>query len=401
MSMNNNEHRYGTLITDDPFLAAVSPAATYTASELEGECPWWGYVSGVDDTLLIEDKSDENARRASQQWEAVRDLQIPGFAVSPFPHAFLIRRPKEYSTAFVIDDQERITKREEGDWVAVGMVNWHLVTDEAKWGDIKVYVNDVFDHAPFNEPGFYGRIARQIEQSSAPHGWDMPNPRVYWPDGTLAYIARNDRYPISPWLAKLFSIAIHSIWTDARRSAVKREAVNAFLDHHFERGGSPGKLVEHVEELIESVPHGFDGGLIFHLKAWVVRARSMLNGRQDQPTATKSLSSLMALALVHAYRIEADDDEAGIHDDTAQTIAEAAGFTAKSSGKTLLRHYRRYAFGMPANKRAERTMEGDRPGDVRKRFDEVVASLQPFKKALKIAEEDRERVRARTDDLED
>lgn len=181
------------------------------------------------------------------------------------------------------------------------------------------------------------------------------------------------------------------------------DKVRAYLDEH--RGEVPIRLVKRAAAGLNRIAQSHDPNQLPNqtwrelaevLEEWIA------NGGKNTTTkakADKEWEDLKALALFHAYRFEAGDKTAGITNKNREQVASDAGFTAKSSGKTLMRHFQRYAYR--PNRVAERTKEGGRPGDVEKRMRTVIEKLVDYPEALAKAEDESKIVRARSSWEED
>lgn len=136
------------------------------------------------------------------------------------------------------------------------------------------------------------------------------------------------------------------------------------------------------------------------------KGNTIVRDRASTTTTTHSETGawlyLKNLALFYAYRWEHEKNAVDfVSVDAANYIAQQAGFTKPSSGKTLLDHYRCYTSGDPDTRRIERTKEGTRPGDILNRFKLVLERLASYPESLVIAEMEYRIVRARSNRTED
>jgi hypothetical protein len=265
------ERRYGHLPTDDDLLRTLYPGLT--RAQLESRCPWWKdttslFVQDIDGSLLVRDESPEALAKAEEQWNQNVVNNIPGLAVSPFPCMFMVRIPKGHGNPRALPG---------GDWEALGAIPIEVAGDRSKWDAFTfVRLNDVFDYSDFGEGWSYAAVAQAVAPDVEPHAWDIPNPRIYWPNGTVAYMQRNDRFPVGPWLQQLFKGALVNLWGDATMSNKRTDTLWAFLDHHRTRGGAPERFIEYVESLVLKPPTEFDAVLLERMRTWVKDAQSAM-----------------------------------------------------------------------------------------------------------------------------
>jgi hypothetical protein len=252
---------------------------------------------------------------------------------------------------------------------------------------------------------------------------DLPNPfRIAdnWKGtGKPALLCEVPPSEVGPALMWQFREEVLQRWNGSLGAdpSLRRQLVRNCLDHHATNGGRGSAFVEVVEALFlsdappaprdvaERIAKGeptstVPDGLKAEVRAWMEERRKAVDAasKDMDPNAWPDLKSL---ALFHAYRVEGADTSADINPSNAQQVAQAAGFTAKSSGKELLAHFRRYAWGEPENKRIERTKEGKRPGDVAKRFHAVLPRLDAYPQGLAVAQAEHPIVRTRSNGSED
>lgn len=143
-----------------------------------------------------------------------------------------------------------------------------------------------------------------------------------------------------------------------------------------------------------------DPWLIDRCERWLAEVDASKDERKKAPASNPSKwPDLKSLALFHAYRYEAGDKGADLGTMDAAEVAAQAGYTGKGNGKRLLAYFTKYSTG--SNRANERTMEGKRPADVRKRFAEVCERLKPYSKALELAEVERKKLTNRDYQSED
>jgi hypothetical protein len=194
---------------------------------------------------------------------------------------------------------------------------------------------------------------------------------------------------------------------------MRADLVRGFLDHHHLTGGKAEVFRDLVKDtaarLRSLVGKGASlrdaqrwGLLADKLEGWLSDAPQRLRDEihRAKPKDQSAWRNLKSLALFHAYRVEAGEDEADINPSNAQQVAHDAGFSSRSSGKTLLENFRKYAHGLPEHKQRERTRDG-RPGDVARRFNDVIPRLAEYPDALRLAEADRAFLRTRSNESED
>lgn len=315
-----HEKRYGYLPTDDDLTKAIYPGVT--REELESRCQWWTdtrpiVLNQIDNSLAVRDESAEAIAKAEAQWARNVADNIPGFAVSPFPHMFMIHRQPPWSSQWEPLTEGRFQYAPGGDWVPLGKVKLELIGDKEKWPDVRVYVNDVFDHSQYRDGWSYMEAVKRAAPNKDPHWFDVPNPRVYWPSGNLTYMPCNDRFPIGPWLETLFKGALVSLWGDATVSNWRSDTLRAFLDHHRTFGGAPERFIDYVKSLVLMPPPGFDADLVERMKAWVKSAQM----EQDKSKADDPLTR-QEVILLHYYRWKGGDTAAEITQGSLQRIAE-------------------------------------------------------------------------------
>jgi hypothetical protein len=194
---------------------------------------------------------------------------------------------------------------------------------------------------------------------------------------------------------------------------MRADLVRGFLDHHHLTGGKAEVFRDLVTDtaarLRSLVGKGASlrdaqrwGLLADKLEGWLSDAPQRLRDEihRAKPKDPSAWPDLKSLALFHAYRVEAGEVEADINPINAQQVAQDAGFSSRSSGKTLLENFRKYAHGLPEHKQRERTRDG-RPGDVARRFNIVLDRLTLFPNALSIAQDEHRIVRTRSNESED
>lgn len=251
---------------------------------------------------------------------------------------------------------------------------------------------------------------------------DLPNPfRIAdnWKGtGKPALLCEVPPAEVGPALMWQFREEVLQRWngTLGADPSLRWQLVRNYLDHHATNGGRESAFVEVVEALFlsdappaprdvaERIAKGelkstVPDGLKAEVRAWMEERRKAVEvaSKAMDPNAWPDLKSL---ALFHAYRLEGGDPSADIDQGNAKQVAHDAGHIAKTSGKTLLESFRKYAHGLPEHKQRERTRDG-RPGDVAKRFNVVLPRLATYPNAMKVAEADRAFLRTRSNGSED
>lgn len=343
-------------------------------------------------------------REAAAQYAQLLRDELPGFSICPYPRHLSIGTRETYPSVEPGIEATDAGVRSVENWNGIDRAVKQAVERKLPDGELK--------------DSLTGWTYASIVPDGIPNPFDIPNPRVYLLDGALI---PSDRFIIRGRLSKAandafvaFQRQLKRAWTSPMN--LRKAKVVEYLDHHFTNGGNPNAFVDFVEAAGPSMSitgntrsFNYEEALQKELAAWLVTARKRLGGAAKVQAATKSSKvkdpnawpDLKSLALFHAYRVEAEDASADIDLDNAEQVAHDAGHKSKSSGKTLLENYRKYATGNPEKRKRERTKEGKRPGDVAKRFTVVLARLALFPDALSIAQAEHRIVRTRANGSED
>lgn len=231
---------------------------------LERACPWI-LTKEFSDGRGCEVPTDREGglALAQAQWESVRRDQIPGLAISPYPQLFMIQ-----------SDNFPIEEGAEPGWLPVYFVDSEAILegwirDDGFRGDFLCH--SYFRKEPLENWRYMTAAANCGATASLPDTKDLPNPRAYWLDGTLA-IGWNDDLPIGPWLLRVFQDHVMCIWNDGLNINHRNDRLTLLLDHHHNKGGDPEKFIAYIGDLIAAPPKGFDALLVAKLKAWCVLA---------------------------------------------------------------------------------------------------------------------------------
>lgn len=310
----------------------------------------------------------------------------------------VVREQLEYWKATLQERIERLGKAKRRSAVDAAQVK----QDKATLKELQAF--DGWTYQGFVEAMLPGR---------KPDPLNLDNPRLYrLSNGKLIPITNlgRDQLRVDFWRRLL------SLWDGPVDK--RADLVRGFLDHHHLTGGKAEVFRDLVKDtatrLRALVSRGASlrdagrwGLLADKLEGWLTNAAERLtpvlkakeaSDKQGDPNAWLDLKSL---ALFHAYRAEGGDASADINPANAQQVARDAGFTAQSSGKTLLEKFRDYATGNPEKRKRERTREGKRPGDVAKRFNVVLPRLEAYPNGLVVAQEEHAIVRTRSNGNED
>lgn len=239
---------------------------------------------------------------AKAHWASVLQDQVPGLAISHYPQVFMLQIPR-----FFVDEGQ------EPGWLPVYFVDTEAILegwtkDEDFRGEVLCYSK--FDETPLKNWS-YSAAAKNCDAAiSPPDPKDLPNPRVYWLDGTLA-IGWNDQKPIGPWLLHLFQEHIRCVWSDGRITNHRATIVTNFLDHHRDKGGNPEKFIAHIGDLIAAPPKGFDALLVAKLKAWCQRATKPPAMAIEPPALGDLLGATRLSNLIEAMKEEGYLDSLG------------------------------------------------------------------------------------------
>lgn len=264
-------------------------------------------------------KSAKDADNAALLFANVRK-DVPGLAISDFPRAFLVRRkiPEHHVKAGLIRADARQFQ------VFTMPALW--ANRKAVWSYIKAsltekppyvladpYVRpngwvdpDYFDTAPFKKWD-YPRLAEKCAPGKQPSEHDLPNPRLYWLDGTLAYVQE----PWWPhWIRGEFKRMVVDLFMDPKplRFMTREPRLFAFLDHHKNNGGNPPAFVEYVRELTVQPPPSFSAYMVDRMAYWVTQQSK----RTKKQAPRLQLSDLFASAEIYSKWMELLRDEGHI-----------------------------------------------------------------------------------------
>lgn len=314
--------RYGHLVSDGPMVRALYPGVSL--EELEARCPWWTDTSPIvlneiDGSLFERDESTTTVAKAEEQWARNLRDNVPGLAISPLPHMFMVKRPPPFSNSVHVSTDGRAVRGAEPDWAPLGKLSLEQVNDSGAWATIRVSVNDVFGMGEFGERWSYREVAERVASGYQPHPWDLPNPRLYWSSGTLAYMARNERFPVGPWLKALFRAGLMHIWTDARFTNHRADLIQQFLRYHEVRGNDPVRFREYLEKLLLDSTSGLEIGLVKVIGQYLVTR---------EPETEKAMVKQERL-LLHFYRKAGGDLSYDIDLDNYKEVAVRYGLDAK------------------------------------------------------------------------
>jgi hypothetical protein len=340
-------------------------------------------------------KSLEDSDNAALLFANLRK-DVPGLAISDFPRAFLIQVKK--------------SEAKKAGLVGANQKTYQVFTMPVLWAKSKAawpYFKECFTvkppaglREPWVKPGGwvdpdryetkplknwdYGELAAKCAPGKEPSEYDLPNPRLYWPDGTQAYVNE----PWWPhWIRGEFKRMIVDLWKDALplKHSTRANRLFACFDYHKNRGGNASAFVEYVQELCLIPPPSFDPILVRRMKDWwekedservfnsLMNPRNVLRTDQQDKVQSNVLDKALderltvrqkprpaasanpaqhVIARVHAYRFLKGDKEADINPSNDSAVAKSYGWVSSSSGRAIRNLYNR--FTQRSNSKAER-----------------------------------------------
>ena len=335
-------------------------------------------------------------REAAAQYAQLLRDELPGFSICPYPMHLSIGTRETYPSVEPGIEATDAGVRSVENWNGIDRAVKQAVERKLPDGELKDRLT--------------GWTYASIVPDGIPNPFDIPNPREYLLDGALI---PSDRFIIRGRLSKAANDAFDAFQRQLKRAwtspmNLRKAKVVEYLDHHFENGGNPNAFVDFVEAAGPSISitgntrsFNYEEALQKELAAWLAIARKRLgNGAKsiDKVRAAKPWPDLKSLALFRAYRWEVEGKSVDFT--TVEEANDIVRPTGHKSGKTLLDHYRRYTSGEPDTRRIERTKEGERPGDILKRFNVVMDRLAPYPESLAIAQAEYEIVRTRSNGSE-
>lgn len=306
-------------------------------------------------------KSAKDADHAALLFANLRK-DVPGLAISDFPRAFLVQRkiPEHQVKAGVIRADAR---------------QYQVFTMPALWANRKAvwpYIGKLLTEKPpvdltdqydkpigWVDPGYfvttpfkkwdYLRVAEKCAPGKDPSEYDLPNPRLYWLDGTLAYLQE----PWWPhWIRGEFKRMAVDLFMDPKplRFMTREPRLFAFLDHHKSNGGNPPAFVEYVRELTVQPPSNFSAYMVDRMAYWVRNQRTRTKAEEPQMALSDYLGHELYLKLVAAMgeelegkRIISSDMEymLGVNSKGALVAAVDAAFAKADKTPPVDEAYRR------------------------------------------------------------
>ncbi|HMN07132.1 MAG TPA: hypothetical protein PKD45_15560, partial [Flavobacteriales bacterium] len=260
-------------------------------------------------------------QEAVEQFDRMLAEELPGFAFSPFPLNVSIGNRSTYPD---------ILEGMDGNGLFRPVFTEQVI--QAQAGN------------PRLAKTMRGKVRRWEYASIAPQGepdpLDLPNPRYYLLDGAMVphpSMEHNGKRlsQAANTALVLFNVMVSKAWESPLN--LRDAAVNALLDHHHARGGSPAAFVKHVERITRNYKVEELRKL---LSAWVASKGDHNSTASTKPKPAKEWDDLKTLALFHALRYAAGDRQAKLSTNTeADKVARDAGFVSKGSGKRLRSHF--------------------------------------------------------------
>lgn len=277
----------------------------------------------------LENPRREDSERAALLFTTLRK-EVPGLAISDFPRAFLI--------------QVNTSNAVKAGWVRRGEKRFQVFTMRAELAHTKAawpYFKENFCEKPpieiddpFVKPGGwvdpklynveplksldYAALVAECAPGKEPSEYDLPNPRLYWPDGTLAYVQE----PWWPhWIRGEFKRMVVDLFMDPKPLlfATREPRLFALLDYHKKNGGNPSAFVEYVRELTVQPPPTFSPYMVDRMAYWVAKQPKRTKKQEPQ----LPLSHLFASAEIYTKWLSLLHDEGHI---------DAKGHWAKAKG---------------------------------------------------------------------
>lgn len=275
---------------DDPFdlFAELNPSPGDVPYLEDHSCP---------KLVRISNPQRKDSASAALLFENLRK-GVPGLAISDFPRAFLIQVKVPQAAI------DRGLKGSNEKTYQVFTMRAAQAHTKAVWPYIKVNFTEkppVDLPDPYIKPGgwvdpdhyetnelqkwSYEDVVARCASGKEPSEYDLPNPRLYWLDGTQAYLNE----PWWPhWIRGEFKRMVVDLFVDPKPlHFMQREPrLFAFLDHHKKHGGNPSAFAEYVRELTITPPATFNAYLVDRLAYWV----------KKQPKRTKEQEPQLALS---------------------------------------------------------------------------------------------------------
>ena len=271
---------------DDPFdlFAELNPSPGDVPHLENHSCP---------KLVRITTPQRKDAASAALLFENLRK-DVPGLAISDFPRAFLIQ-VKVRQVA--IDAGWRGSDEKTYQVFTMRAAQAHT---KAVWPHMKVNFTekppvDLSD--PYVKPGGwvdpdhyetnelqkwnYEDVVAKCAPGKEPSEYDLPNPRLYWLDGTQAYLNE----PWWPhWIRGEFKRMVVDLFMDPKPLLfnTREPRLYKFLDHHKENGGNQPAFVEYVRELTVQPPPTFNSYLVDRMAYWVAKQPKRTKGQEPQ-----------------------------------------------------------------------------------------------------------------------